>query len=171
MKQTSKQKLISIIIPVYNEEKNISLIHDEIIKVWQGVKDEYNYEVIFVDDGSEDNSVNILEELASKNKQIKYLQFSRNFGKEIATSAGINNAKGDAVIMLDADLQHPPELIPEFIKKWENNAEVVIGVRKNNKGGALLKGLALFSFIKSLILFPRQKLFQDLLITGCWTKW
>lgn len=147
MKRENKKKLISIIIPVYNEEKNISLIYDKIMNIAVGGGD-YKYELIFIDDGSADNSIEELKKLASKDDKVKYLQFSRNFGKEIATSAGINNAKGDAAIMLDADLQHPPRLIPEFIEKWEKGAEVVVGIRNNKKKEKISKRIASFFFYK-----------------------
>ena len=141
-------KLISIIIPVYNEEKNIPLIYGELIKVWGDLKKKYDYEIIFVDDGSMDNSENILEEMAKNNPLIKFIQFSRNFGKEIATTAGLDVAIGDAVFMIDADLQHPVELMPNFIEKWQNGAEVVIGVRNKNKREGLVKKLGSFFFYK-----------------------
>ena len=140
--------LISIIIPVYNEEKNIPLVYGEIKKVWESLKERYNYEIIFVDDGSEDESSRVIENLSAKDEKVKYIQFSRNFGKEVATSAGINNAKGEAAIILDADLQHPPKLIPEFLKKWEAGTEIVIGVRNKNKSDNAIKKMGSFFFYK-----------------------
>lgn len=141
-------KLISIIIPIYNEEKNIPLLYNEIKKIWQDLKEKYDYEIIFVDDGSEDESIKILENLAGENEKIKVIQFSRNFGKEAATSAGIYEAKGDAVLMIDADLQHPPELIPKFIEKWEGGADIVIGVRRKNRGETMIKKIGSLLFYK-----------------------
>lgn len=142
------QKSISIVIPVYNEEKNIPLIYDELLKVFNGLKEKYDYELIFVDDGSQDKSPEILENLTGQNNKVKYLQFSRNFGKEIATSAGLHRVKGEAAIIIDADLQHPPALIPQFLEKWENGAESVIGIREKNKGEGLIKKLGSFWFCK-----------------------
>ena len=142
------KKLISIIIPVFNEEENIPKIHLELLNVFDAQKSKYNFEVIFVDDGSLDKSPEILEKLTKRNKNIKYIQFSRNFGKEIATSAGIHNAKGDAAIMIDADLQHPPKLIPKFIEKWEAGADIVVGVRKNNDCEAKFKRFCSFIYYK-----------------------
>lgn len=136
----NKSDLISIVIPVYNEEGNISLIYKRITEVFKKSLAGYDYEIIFVNDGSEDKSGAIINELLIADKKVRYIEFSRNFGKEIATSAGINHSKGDAVIMLDGDLQHPPELIPEFIKKWKNGADVIVGIRdKNNKEGFVKK--------------------------------
>jgi len=145
-----RKKLISIIVPVFNEEKNIPLLCYELFKTLKKLQNKYDYEIIFVDDGSADKSQEILESLAGENKKIKYIQFSRNFGKEIATSAGIHKAKGDAAIMIDADLQHPPELIPLFLKKWEAGADMVVGVRKNNNHEAFLKRICSFLFYKTM---------------------
>ena len=142
------QKLISIIIPAYNEEKNIPLIYDELLKIFDGLKEKYDYEVIFVDDGSQDESPEILENLTEQNNKVKYIQFSRNFGKEAALSAGLDVANGDAVLIIDADLQHPVELIPSFIEKWRRGAEVVVGVRNKNKREGLVKKLGSFLFYK-----------------------
>ena len=142
------KKLISIIIPVYNEEKNISLLYAELVKVWRELENKYDYEIIFVDDGSGDNSAPEIEKLADKDDKVKYLQFSRNFGKELAITAGLREAKGGAAIMIDADLQHPAELIPRFIEKWEEGTEVVVGVRKKNKREGLIKKIGSFLFYK-----------------------
>jgi len=142
------QKLISIIIPAYNEEKNIPLIYGELLKIFDGLKEKYDYEVIFVDDGSQDESPEILENLTEQNNKVKYIQFSRNFGKEAALSAGLDAANGDAVLIIDADLQHPVELIPSFIEKWRRGAEVVVGVRNKNKREGLVKKFGSFLFYK-----------------------
>jgi dolichol-phosphate mannosyltransferase len=135
-------KLISIVVPVFNEEKNIPLLIAEVKKTFLDLKDKYTYEIIFIDDGSRDNSLLIIKSFAVREENIKYIEFSRNFGKEAATSAGINNAAGDAVIALDADLQHPIELIPEFLKKWEAGYDVVIGLRTKNPNIPIIKKLA-----------------------------
>jgi len=142
------KKLISIIIPVYNEEKNISLLYAELVKMWREIENKYNYEIIFVDDGSEDNSIKEIKKLVEKDDRVKYLQFSRNFGKELATTAGLREARGEATIMIDADLQHPAESIPRFIEKWREGAEVVVGVRKKNRREGLVKKIGSFLFYK-----------------------
>ncbi len=133
------KKNISIIVPAYNEEKNIHLVCKEIERVFSLLKDKYFFEIIFVNDGSSDGTIAQIEKMARNNSSICYIDFSRNFGKEMATTAGLHNCKGDACIMVDADLQHPVELIPEFIKKWEAGAEVVIGVRKTSKSDSFIK--------------------------------
>jgi polyisoprenyl-phosphate glycosyltransferase len=143
----SEKKLISIVVPIYNEEKNIRLFFQTLVKVLAGLAD-FDFEIIFVNDGSIDQSALIIEQLAKTDGRIKYLEFSRNFGKEIATTAGLNNARGAAAIMIDADLQHPPALILELIAKWQNGAEVVIGVRKTNRGAGLVKMIGSQIFYK-----------------------
>ena len=133
-------KTISFVIPVYNEEKGISrFVNSMLLPEIQKIK-KYNYEIIFVNDSSKDKSLQILQDFSEKYDFIKVLSFSRNFGKEIALTAGINQAIGDAIMTLDADGQQPPKLIPDFIKKWENGAEIVIGVRgKYEKHGLIAK--------------------------------
>jgi polyisoprenyl-phosphate glycosyltransferase len=140
-------KLISIVVPAYNEEKNIPLVYKEIKEVFSKLAN-YDWELIFVDDGSSDDSEIVLAELTSADQRIKSIQFSRNFGKEAATSAGIDAAMGEAVLMIDADLQHPCELIPEFIDNWEKGADVVVGVRNKNKNEGLIKKIGSFIFYK-----------------------
>ena len=149
------KKLISIIIPSYNEEKNISLIYKAICDEWKkSLEDKYDFELIFVDDGSVDASVKEIEKIVKKDDKVKLLEFSRNFGKELATTAGINKCKGDACIMMDADLQHPVEILPEFIRRWQKeDIEVLIGVRKSSKSDSFIKrwGGAIFYKIMKLI--------------------
>lgn len=133
------QQLISIIVPVYNEAPNIPLLHEEIVKHVSGLP--YSFEFVFVDDGSRDNSAEAIHKLADKqqNEQLQLIELSRNFGKEAAVSAGLQAAKGDAAIILDADLQHPPKLIGNFIQKWRTGAEVVVGVKNYGKSESWLK--------------------------------
>ncbi len=141
------QKTISVIIPIFNEEKNIPLVHEALCEVWKELP-QYTRELIFVDDGSSDKSPKILEGLANQDPQTTYIEFSRNFGKEMATTAGLHHARGDAVIMLDADMQHPPHLLPQFIQKWEEGAEVVIGVRSSNVGEGVIKKIGSKAFYR-----------------------
>lgn len=141
-------KSISIIVPAYNEEKNIPLMYGELQKVFKILQDKYVFEIVFVNDGSTDKTIEEIEKLAESDQQVKFIDFSRNFGKEIATTAALNNCQSNAGIMIDADLQHPVELIPQFIKKWEEGYEVVIGVRKKNGGGGMLKKIGSKMFYK-----------------------
>ncbi len=127
-----KKILISIIIPIFNEENAIKKITTKLIEVFAKLP-KYNFEIICVDDGSDDSSLKVLEVLNKNNPRIKYLSFSRNFGHQTALKAGLDNAKGDCAITLDADMQHPPELIPEMIEKWEEGFEVVFTKRIEDK--------------------------------------
>jgi len=152
------QKSISIVIPVYNEEKNIEIVYTAITKTLLTLANKYNYEIIFIDDGSVDGTCGAIKKIAEKDNKAKYIEFSRNFGKEMATSAGLDAANGDAVLMIDADLQHPVELIPDFIKKWENGAEVVVGVRNNNKSEGLVKKFGSIIFYKIINIIGETKI-------------
>lgn len=119
---------ISIVIPVYREEKNIARLYARLNAVTSKV-DDARWEYIFVNDGSPDNSMGVLKDLAAVDPRIKVLDFSKNFGKEIALTAGVHAASGDAVICMDADLQHPPEIIPQLVSAWQAGAEVVTTIR------------------------------------------
>jgi len=122
-------KIISIVIPVYNEAKNLPNLHMRLEAITSSLPS-FDWEYIFVNDGSSDNSLEVLKKLAHTDKKLKVLDFSRNFGKEIALTAGAHEAKNsDAVVCLDADLQHPPELIPTLINEWDLGAEVVVTIR------------------------------------------
>lgn len=151
-------KLISIIVPVYNEEENIPLIYQALTAQFLKSKEKFDYEIIFVNDGSKDKGAEILENLARQDKKVKYIEFSRNFGKEIATSAGLHHAKGHAAIMIDADLQHPPELIPEFLKKWEAGADTVIGIREESEKENAIRKISSMLFYKILNAIGETKL-------------
>ncbi|WP_379969419.1 glycosyltransferase family 2 protein [Epilithonimonas sp. UC225_85] len=125
-------KKVSIVIPAHNEEGNISLIYQRIKAVFSKLES-YTFEIIFVNDGSRDNTQSILEEFSRNNEDVKFIEFSRNFGHQPAVKAGMDFADGNAVISMDADLQHPPELIPELIQKWEEGFDVVLTNRKYPK--------------------------------------
>jgi len=142
-----KKKLISIVIPVCNEEQNIPLIYRALKDVWAKLP-KYDYEFIFVNDGSKDGSGRAVEALAVVDKNIKYMELSRNFGQDIANSAGIDAAKGDAVVMMDADLQHPPEIVPKMVEKWEQGGEVVTGIRTYNHGVGFVRKIGSWFFYK-----------------------
>ena len=123
------KKVISVVVPVYNEEKGIkTFLEKRLFPVIQK-SSKYKYEVLLVDDGSSDHTLNIIQKYSKKDKNIKIIALVRNFGKEVALSAGLRYAKGDAVLTIDSDGQQPPEKIPEFIKAWEKGAEIVVGVR------------------------------------------
>ncbi|MDD4979776.1 MAG: glycosyltransferase family 2 protein [Candidatus Omnitrophica bacterium] len=124
--------LISVVIPFYNEQENIDELYRRLISIFNK-HNNYNFEIIAVNDGSKDDTLNRLKNYKLKDKRIKIVDLSRNFGHQIAISAGISFSKGNAVVILDADLQDPPELIPEFINKWREGFEVVYGIREKRK--------------------------------------
>jgi dolichol-phosphate mannosyltransferase len=130
-------KLISIVVPMYYEEK----VADECYKRLKKVMNDnnINYEFIFVNDGSKDKTFEILNKIAEEDNNTKIISFSRNFGHQIAVTAGVDKAKGDAVIVIDADLQDPPELIPKMIDLWNEGYKVVYAKRKKRKGESFFK--------------------------------
>ena len=137
--------LLSIVVPCYNEEESVKLFLSEI----QSILSDYNFEVIFVNDGSSDDTLNVIKDLADSNSNVKYLSFSRNFGKESAIYAGLSNANGDLVCLMDADLQHPPRLIPEMIESiCAGEADVVAARRTSRKGESMLKSIFSRMFYK-----------------------
>lgn len=144
-------KRIAIIVPVYREAANLLPLYVRLESVTSHLK-QYSWEYIFVNDGSPDTSYEVLTELANKNCNLKVLDLSRNFGKEIALTAGAHEAtEADAVICIDADLQHPPEIIPQLVKQWEAGAEVVVTIRTSIEKQPLFRrvGSNLFYWIIS----------------------
>ena len=113
-----EKTLLSIICPAYQEEEVVPRFHEQLLKVLAGLDSDYRFEVIYVDDGSTDNTLDQMRKLASLDARVFYLSLSRNFGKEAALTAGIAHATGDVVITMDTDLQHPPEVIPQLLASW-----------------------------------------------------
>lgn len=128
------KKILSIIVPTYNEEQGIEEFYKRTKAVLVNLESKFSHEIIFVNDFSTDQTYTKLVELASKDDHVKIINFSRNFGNQIAITAGIDISQGDLAVIIDDDLQDPPELIPAFIKKWEEGYKVVYGVRPNRKG-------------------------------------
>lgn len=134
-------KKVSILIPCYNECQNIQPLYDEISRVIEKLK-QYQWELLFVDDGSTDDTIDHIKQLRENDKRVCYVSLSRNFGKENAMLAGFDNASGDCVITMDADLQHSPTIIPEMLSHWENGYDDVYAKRKNrNEEGWLRRSL------------------------------
>lgn len=129
--------LLSIVVPVYNEERVISEMHSRLTKALHS--NGIDYEIIMVNDGSHDRSLSIAKQLCMQDKRVKIISFSRNFGHQIAITAGMDKAAGQAVVIIDADLQDPPELIIEMMEKWKEGYRVVYGVRKKRKGESPFK--------------------------------
>ena len=142
-------KKLSIIIPMYYEEKVVNECYKRLKEMVEKLKG-YDYELIFVNDGSKDNTLNLLEEIAKNNNKVKIISFSRNFGHQAAVTAGLKYVTGDAIVIIDADLQDPPEEIPEMLKLWEQGYEVIYGKRKSRKGESAFKLLTAKMFYNTL---------------------
>lgn len=142
-------KKISVLIPAYNEQESLTLLFSRLDKLADSNK-KYNFEFLFVDDGSRDKTIEIIKDYANKNERIKYISLSRNFGKETAMIAGLDNVSGDATVIIDADLQHPPELIPEMIEFWEKGYDDVYAKRQDRKDESWFKKTSSKWFYKIL---------------------
>ncbi|MEZ4629016.1 MAG: glycosyltransferase family 2 protein, partial [Eubacteriales bacterium] len=136
---SQKKPLLSLVIPVYNEEEVLEASFARMDAAMRSTG--YDYEIVYVNDGSRDGTLAQLRALAAAHAQVKVLSFSRNFGHQLATTCGMDAAKGDALIIIDVDLQDPPELIPQMVKLWEDGADIVYGKRLKRKGETLLKKL------------------------------
>ena len=155
-----KMKKITIIIPAYNEEEALPYLYERLEKLMKEIQN-YEFEVLFVDDGSKDKTLEIIKEMREYDKRINYVTFSRNFGKEIAMLAGLDYATGDAVIFMDADLQDPPELIPELIQYWEQGYDDVYAKRSSRKGETWLKKFTSKMYYKVLQSLTRIEIQKD----------
>jgi len=154
------KKNISIIIPVYNEQENIPTVYTQVTAVMQSLAAVYDYEFIFVNDGSKDSSWPLLAQLSQADDKVRALHFSRNFGHQAALSAGYAHAHGDAVITMDADLQDPPTLLLEMIKRWEQGAQIVYA-RRIDRNDTFLKRWSAYMYYKILdsvadVMIPRN---------------
>jgi len=143
---------VSVVIPVYNEEGCVSGLTERLIKVLVGY---YDYEILFVDDGSQDNTLTILKKLHSDNQKINFLSFSRNFGHQNALRAGTKYATGDCIVSLDGDLQHPPELIPDLISKWNEGYDIVYTIRKE------VKKISFFKIVTARLFYKIMNAISD----------
>ena len=142
---------ISVVIPVFNEESNLPVLYERLVNSVTSISNDY--ELIFVNDGSKDNSLNIIKELSVKNAQVKYIDFSKNFGHQLAVFAGLENAKGDTIVIIDADLQDPPELIKELYSKMKEGYDVVYAQREQRVGESwhkLMTAKLFYRFINRL---------------------
>lgn len=141
-------KVISVVVSVYNEELVLREFYQETGKILKTLPNHWDYELIFVNDGSRDTSIQILRELAKQDARVKVVNFSRNFGHEAAMIAGIDHASGDGIVCMDADLQHPPECILDIIQKFEEGYEVISMARTQNKSAGWLKNFTSAAFYK-----------------------
>ena len=141
------RKLLSIVVPVYNEEASVLIFVDALCPVFDGL--DLDFEIVFVDDGSHDETLALIKKIHAGRARIRTVVLSRNFGKEIALSAGLDYARGDAVIPMDVDLQDPPDLIPAFVEKWQAGYDVVYGARVSRKHDSLAKRTTAAWFYKT----------------------
>lgn len=153
-------KKITIIVPSYNEEEALPHLYKRLNEVMNNLN-QYEFEVLFVNDGSKDKTLDLIKEMREKDNRISYVNFSRNFGKETAMIAGLDYATGDAVIFIDADLQDPPELIPELIKWWEEGYDDVYARRSSRKGETFLKKFTSKMYYKVLQSLTRVEIQKD----------
>lgn len=142
-------KKVSLVIPMYYEEEVAEECYKRVKDVLTSLKD-YEYEIVFVNDGSKDKTLEILEGIASKDQNVKVLSFARNFGHQCAVTAGLQEVTGDAIVIIDADLQDPPELIPDMLKLWEEGNEVIYAKRKKRDGESAFKLFTAKMFYKTL---------------------
>ncbi len=139
-------QLISIVVPVFNEEDNVEVFHQEICKYMEPLP--YDFELIFVDDGSSDATPLLLERLAKQDERVRGLIMARNYGHQLALTCGLDHANGDAVITMDGDMQHPPEMLPLLLEKWKEGFEVVQTIRVNTEGVSWFKTFTSSIFYK-----------------------
>ena len=142
-------KKVSLVIPMYYEEEVAEKCYERVTENLKKLQN-YEYEIIFVNDGSKDKTLEILEKIAKQDEQVKVVSFSRNFGHQCAVTAGLKYVTGDAIVIIDADLQDPPELIPEMLKLWEEGNEVIYGKRKTREGESKFKLLTAKLFYNTL---------------------
>lgn len=143
------KKLVTILIPAYNEEAVLPLLYDRLLKLMDGLP-QYNFELLFVNDGSKDRTLELIQEMRKHDPRVCYVNLSRNYGKETAMIAGFDYVNGDCMINIDADLQDPPELIPEMLKYWEEGYDDVYAKRKSRKGESFLKKFTSWGYYRVL---------------------
>lgn len=153
-------KKVSILVPCYNEEQSLPLLYEELIKVIDNLPD-YEWEMLFVNDGSKDGTMHILASMREKDKRVNYLDLSRNFGKENAMLAGFDFVTGDCMILMDADLQDPPTLIPVMLKEWENGYQDVYAKRRDRGKESWLRKKLSMLFYKILDHSTRFDILQN----------
>ena len=158
--EQEKKMLITILVTAYNEQEVLHLLYDRLVKL-MNENTGYDFEILLVNDGSKDKTFEIMQELREKDKRFCYLNLSRNFGKETAMIAGLDYCNGDAVVIIDADLQDPPELIPEMIKYWEEGYDDVYAKRKSREGETWLKKFTSKMYYKVLQGFTRIEIQKD----------
>lgn len=138
---SARPKIVSIVIPAFNEEENVERAYDAVKRVFDGLKPEYDFELVFTDNHSTDRTFGLLRQIASKDARVRVIRFARNFGYQKSLFIGFLNARGDCAVQIDCDLQDPPELIPAMLKLWQDGNAVVYGVRRTRKEGWAITAL------------------------------
>lgn len=149
-------KKISIVVPVYNEQDNLKEFHKRITAIMNDTG--YDYNLVFIDDGSKDSSAFILKQLVEEDKHVEAYLLSRNYGHQMALTCGLDNADGDAVITMDGDLQHPPELLPELIRLWEEGSEIVMTKRLATEDAGFLKNITSSCYYKLINIMSKVEI-------------
>lgn len=149
-------KKISIVVPVYNEQENLKEFHKRITAIMNDTG--YDYNMVFVDDGSKDSSAFILKQLVEEDNHVEAYLLSRNYGHQMALTCGLDNADGDAVITMDGDLQHPPELLPELIRLWEEGSEIVMTKRLATEDAGFLKNITSSCYYKLINIMSKVEI-------------
>ena len=142
------EKLLSLVVPAFNEEEAMEQSFERTYRAMRSIG--YPFEIIYIDDGSRDRTWEIISRLAREHEEVKALRFSRNFGHQLAVTAGMDEAKGDAVIIMDADLQDPPEVIADMVKAWEQGADIAYGKRLHRKGETAAKKFTAWCYYRLL---------------------
>ena len=142
------EKLLSLVVPAFNEEEAMEQSFERTYRAMSSIG--YPFEIIYIDDGSRDRTWEIISRLAREHEEVKALRFSRNFGHQLAVTAGMDEAKGDAVIIMDADLQYPPEVIADMVKAWEQGADIAYGKRMHRKGETAAKKFTAWCYYRLL---------------------
>lgn len=153
----SDKPLVSVVSPVYNEQDGIAEFHSRLVPVMEAIVPVVDFEVVYVDDGSADRSLEVLREIAATDPRVRVCVLSRNFGHQLAITAGIDRAAGDAVVVIDSDLQDPPETIADMVAQWRQGSKVVYGVRAEREGenrGKLLTAKAFYRVLNTLSEVP-----------------
>ncbi len=149
-------KKVSFVVPVFNEESNLQEFHKRMTAVMASLT--YDYEIVFVDDGSRDTSALLLQELADKDHHVQAFLLSRNYGHQLALTCGLDHAEGDAVITMDGDLQHPPEMVPEMLSYWERGFQIVQTIRKATKDVSFFKKMTSAAYYKLINLLSQVEI-------------
>lgn len=152
---------LSVVCPVYQEEASLPYFHAELVRVLEGLRGELDFEIIYVEDGSPDRTRELLRRMAAADARVRYLFLSRNFGHQASLLAGLRNARGDIVLMMDADLQHPPALIPELLRRWREGADVVITIREYDRSTGRAKRFLSTAFYSVMRHLSRTEIRQS----------